>query len=201
MGPEISLQTPTHEQLEREVAVLYEEHAAAMLRFAWRLSGRQDTAQEALQEAYLRFFVERSYGHDIRNPKAWLYEVLRNYVCDRMRAVSVQREVTADHMERIQDLHDDPEVMAEMDEMARQIAASLSGRELECLRLRTAGLSYEEIGATMQLRPGTVGAMLVRAYDKIRKRAQMDGGAASSFAGAVFSLVGGREPCIQGWRS
>jgi hypothetical protein len=119
---------------------------------------------------------------EIRNPMAWLYEVLRNYLWDRMRAASAQREVAADHMERMQDLRHDPEVMAVCDQMARQIAATLSGRELKCLRLRTEGLSYEEIGQTMQLRPGTVGAMLVRAHEKIRKRVQIDGGATTSLA-------------------
>jgi RNA polymerase sigma-70 factor (ECF subfamily) len=194
--PGSTLPTPLREDLEREVAHLYEQHATSMLRFAWRQSGRQETAQEGLQEAFLRYFVERTYGHEIRNPKAWLYEVLRNYLWDRMRAVSVEREVAADHMERVQDLRHDPEVMAVCDQMARQIAATLSGRELECLRLRTEGLSYEEIGQTMQLRPGTVGAMLVRAHGKIRKRVQIDGGAATSLAGAVFSLVHAGEPCM-----
>src|SRR5256885_8702582 len=51
------------------------------------------------------------------------------------------------------DLSFDPEVVAERDQMARQIAASLSERELVCLRLRTEGMSYEEIGDTMQVRP------------------------------------------------
>ena len=198
MASDSSFPTPLREDLEREVAHLYEQHAAALLRYAWRQSGRQETAQESLQEAFLRYFVERTYGHEIRNPKAWLYQVLRNYVWDRMKAASVQREVAADHMECMQDLRHDPEVMAVRHQMARQIAATLSGRELECLRLRTEGLSYEEIGQTMQLRPGTVGAMLVRAHDKIRKHVQIDGGAVTSLAGAVFSLVHAGGPCIPG---
>jgi DNA-directed RNA polymerase specialized sigma24 family protein len=45
----------------------------------------------------------------------------------------------------------------------------LSPREIECIRLRTEDLSYEEIAGVLGLRPGTVGALLARAHGKIRK--------------------------------
>jgi RNA polymerase sigma-70 factor (ECF subfamily) len=192
------LQPLDRELIEGEVARLYEQYAAALLRFGWCQCGSQETAQEGLQETFLRFFVERTYGREILNPKAWLYEVLRNYIRDRMSAPSVRREVAAEHMERVPDRAYDPEVMVERDQMARQIAASLSERELECLRLRTEGMSYEEIGETMQIRSGTVGATLARVYNKIRKRDETDGGEASMLAAAVFFLAGRGESCIPG---
>ena len=45
----------------------------------------------------------------------------------------------------------------------------LSARELECVRLRTEDLSYQEIAAVLGLQAGTVGALLARAHGKIRK--------------------------------
>src|SRR5947207_314348 len=92
------------EGVEGEVVLLYQQHAAALLRYACCQSGSQETAQEGLQEAFLRFFVERRYGRQILNPKVWLYEVLRNYIRERMRAQSVQREVAGASMEHLPDL-------------------------------------------------------------------------------------------------
>jgi DNA-directed RNA polymerase specialized sigma24 family protein len=40
---------------------------------------------------------------------------------------------------------------------------------MECVRLRMEDLRYEEIAAVLGLRAGTVGALLTRAHDKIRK--------------------------------
>jgi DNA-directed RNA polymerase specialized sigma24 family protein len=45
----------------------------------------------------------------------------------------------------------------------------LSAREMECVRLRTEDLSYEEIAAVLGLQSGTVGALLARAHGKMRK--------------------------------
>ena len=45
----------------------------------------------------------------------------------------------------------------------------LSAREIQCVRLRTEDLSYEEIAGVLGLQAGTVGAMLARAHGKIRK--------------------------------
>jgi len=61
--------------------------------------------------------------------------------------------------------------------------------ELECLRLRTEGLSYEEVGFAMEVRTGTVGALLARAPQKIRKRAESRGGPDLHLAAAVCYLA------------
>jgi RNA polymerase sigma-70 factor (ECF subfamily) len=175
--------------IQREVAALYEQHANGLLRYARGKTGSADVAQEGLQEAFLRYFIARSYGREILSPRAWLYEVLRNYVFDRSRASSASREVAGEFMEHVPDERQDPEGRVERLQMAREIAAALTGRELECLRLRTEGLSYEEIGAAMQVRSGTVGALLARAHEKIRRQAGQDSGAESTLAGAVFCLV------------
>jgi DNA-directed RNA polymerase specialized sigma24 family protein len=87
--------------------------------------------------------------------------------------------------------------MIEQSQTAREIAACLSERELECLQLRTEGLSYEEIGEAMAVRIGTVGAMLSRAHEKIRRRATVDGEAEIGVARAVFHLVNLGRLCTQ----
>ena len=44
-----------------------------------------------------------------------------------------------------------PETLAERLQASRHIAANLSGRELQCLQMRTEGLSYQEIGPAAML--------------------------------------------------
>jgi len=51
------------------------------------------------------------------------------------------------------------------------ILSRLTPRELDCLRLRVEGFSYQEIAQALGIRPGTVGALLPRVYSKLRDAA------------------------------
>jgi len=198
MLQEASVVSGASDGLESEIAQLYELHATGLLRYARSKTGSEETAREGLQEAFLRYFIERSYGREITHPRAWLFEVLRNYLSDRISALSARREVPGDHMDHVADLRQDPHGMVEGLQIARDLAASLSERELKCLQLRTEGLSYGEISLVMHVRTGTVGALLARAHEKIRKYAAAGGGTETTMASAVFCLVQEREACTLG---
>ena len=58
-------------ELESEVAAAYQQHAAGLLRYAGSLASNHEEARDAVQETFLRFFVERNYGRAIANPRAW----------------------------------------------------------------------------------------------------------------------------------
>jgi RNA polymerase sigma-70 factor, ECF subfamily len=161
--------------MENEIDLLHEQHCPELMRYAYSISNCESVADDAVQEAFLRYFIERSYGREIANPRAWLYQVLRNYLSDRFNSGAAKREVKVEHLDRIAALSHDPEKLVQNTQTAREIAASLSRRELQCLRLRTEGLSYLEIGAAMEVCQGTVSALLTRAHEKLRKRADTGG--------------------------
>jgi len=183
------------QQLHAEVAELYEEHAAGLLRYGAALARSEDLSCDAVQETFLRYFVERSCGRKIETPRAWLYQVLRNNLFDRLNAVTAAREVADDTLARMTDPATDPENLVRRHEMARDLAALLSVRERECLGLRAEGHSYTEIAAAMGLRIGTVGALLARAHEKIRRAAGNNRSEGRNVAGAVRHLFRGGIPC------
>lgn len=160
------------EPVESEVVWLHAQYAGGLLRFASSLTCDEENARDAVQEVFLRYLLERSYGKNIQNPRGWLYQVLRNYLRDRRRAASAQTEVAADNLDFHADSSHSPETLLEREEMVSRIASALSGRERECLELRAEGLSYEEIGVAMDVRSGTVGVLLSRALEKIRRLRQ-----------------------------
>lgn len=65
---------------------MYQEHASALSRYAASFARTPDAARDAVQEIFLRYFVERRYGRQIENPRAWLYFVLRNHLQQQMPA-------------------------------------------------------------------------------------------------------------------
>lgn len=157
--------------LEQELVRLYQEHATALSRYAASFAQNQEGARDAVQEAFLRYFIERRYGREIGNPRAWLYHVLRNYLLDWHRTVA-EREVIAENLDHLAGSQQNPERILRRSELARELESLLSSREYECVRLRAEGLEYAEIGEAMGIRTGTVGALLARAQTKIRRSAK-----------------------------
>jgi len=160
-------------QLEQEVVRLYQEHASSLSRYAVWLAQNQEGARDAVQEAFLRYFIERRYGREVVNPRAWLYQVLRNYLLD-LRRSAADREIIADNLDQMPGNQQNPERILRRSEVAHALESLLSTREFECVRLRAEGMEYAEIGAAMGIRPGTVGALLARAQTKIRRSAEGD---------------------------
>lgn len=157
------------DRIEQEVIQLYRENAAGLFRYGIVLVKNREAAQDAVQEAFLRYFLARSGRQPVERPKAWLFQVVRNFLLDALKSSSARKEVGLDAVGRWADTRQDPETEYRFAEMSRRLWALLSPRELECFRLRAEGLSYDEIAAVLSLRSGTVGALLARVQKKMRE--------------------------------
>jgi RNA polymerase sigma-70 factor (ECF subfamily) len=72
---------------------LCDQHAAALWRYAWRLTGDHAHAEDVVQETLLRAW---QHPHVLRNgqsPRAWLFTVARNMVIDDRRSARFRHEV------------------------------------------------------------------------------------------------------------
>jgi RNA polymerase sigma-70 factor (ECF subfamily) len=159
--------------IEGEVVRLYQENGARLLRYASAFVEGKETAQDALQEVFLRYFVLRVGGLRIHNPRAWLYRVLRNYLLDRKKEFAARHRVNLDEIVELPDWQQDPETNHQQSEQVRRFLERLSPRELECVRLRSDGFNYREIAGILNIRLGTVGALLARALRKLRDLEKM----------------------------
>jgi RNA polymerase sigma-70 factor (ECF subfamily) len=155
--------------IEKEVVCLYQENGSGILRYASTFMNGRDVAQDALQEALMRYFVLRTAGLRIQNPRAWLYRVVRNFLLDRMKELGTRCRVSLDEIVELPDWRQYPDDLYHQTEKNRSFLRKLSTRELECVRLRAEGFDYKEISAVMNVRSGTVGALLARALKKFRK--------------------------------
>jgi RNA polymerase sigma-70 factor (ECF subfamily) len=175
--------------IEQEVAALYHAHADGLFHYAASLLPAAEDARDALQEVFLRYFLERSCGGSIDNPRAWLYRVLRNYFLDWLDTAARKREIPGLDADEFPATGGDPEALMGRSQVAAHIRSVLSDRELNCLLLRAQGLSYSEIADVLNLRSGTVGVYLTRAQKKMKKAAEEDGSfrVASAHALAMLS--------------
>jgi RNA polymerase sigma-70 factor (ECF subfamily) len=188
-SPQPTFSSPA--ELEVEIARLHQEYCAELLSFAVSIIRNEDAARDAVQEAFLRYFVERNYGRAVEYPRAWLYRVVRNYLLDRMDAAAAKHEVGQDEAVDLPDRNHGPEEKLRCAQMAQQLTTLLSPREMECLRLRADGLSYDQIACVLRIRPGTVSALLTRVHKKLRSAALQSEDCRSGTMEALSFLIGG----------
>jgi RNA polymerase sigma-70 factor (ECF subfamily) len=178
-------------EIDLEVARLHEECCAELLAYAFLISRSADASRDAVQEAFLRYFIERTYGRPVDHPRAWLYRVVRNFLLSRMDAAATRYEVEQDQAADLPDQNHGPEETFRYAQMAERLRSMLSPREIECLSLRADGLSYEEIGEVLGIQPGTVSAFLTRVHKKLRDAVRTGHDCQSATIEALYRLIGG----------
>ncbi|MGA8328938.1 MAG: sigma-70 family RNA polymerase sigma factor [Mycobacterium sp.] len=65
---------------------LCDQHAAALWRYAWRLTGDHARAEDVVQETLLRAWQHPQVFSEGESPRAWLFTVARNMVIDDRRS-------------------------------------------------------------------------------------------------------------------
>ncbi|MDT5022354.1 MAG: polymerase sigma-70 factor, subfamily [Mycobacterium sp.] len=72
---------------------LCDQHAAALWRYAWRLTGDHAHAEDVVQETLLRAWQHPHVLSNGQSPRAWLFTVARNMVIDDRRSARSRHEV------------------------------------------------------------------------------------------------------------
>ena len=82
--------------LEREAAAVYREHSATLLRYAASVRCGSGAAQDAVQEAFLRYVTARAAGKPVEDPGPWLRRVVHNVLVDSARSAAVRAEIAGE---------------------------------------------------------------------------------------------------------
>jgi RNA polymerase sigma-70 factor (ECF subfamily) len=158
----------TAEQIEGEVIDLVHKHTAALSRFAGTMTRDSGSAQDGIQEAFFRYFIARGGGLQVGNPRAWLFKVLRNYLLDCKRKKSLMPAAAIEAAAQVPDNRQDVETDYQENQRFLRALDSLSPRERECMQLRIEGFGYAEIAQILNIRSGTVAALLARGLKKLK---------------------------------
>lgn len=153
-----------------QVAQQYQQHAAAVERYAFAICRSSAEAEDIAQECFVRWMQALDRGVAIERPLAWLLRVAHNLAVDytsrRPREIGLPGQEDGE----IASPAPTPEAaLLEQDRRARvqQALALLSPQELRCWLLRAEGLRYREIAEIAGVQVGTVATFLVRAAEKL----------------------------------
>ena len=148
-----------------ELAKLFEQYYASLVRMLYRRVGDRDRAEDLAQETFAR-----AVAAPPNNPRPWLFAVALNLVREDGRRSSTRGR----RLELLRAEQDEPsnapDAELERKEEAgrvRAALATLNERDREALLLRAEGFDYEEIAATLGLAKGAIGTTLARARRRL----------------------------------
>jgi RNA polymerase sigma factor (sigma-70 family) len=148
-----------------DLAQLFEQYYASLVRMLYRRTGDRDRAEDLAQETFAR-----AVAAPPNNPRPWLFAVALTLVReDGRRAVTRGRRLELLKAEQGEPANA-PDVEMERREETERVRvalATLNERDREALLLRAEGFDYEEIAATLGLAKGAIGTTLARARRRL----------------------------------
>ena len=155
--------------------LLLRPHIDSMYRFAYRLCGSSDDAEELVQSFLTRLFPKLDKIEQIEKLTPWLCRGLYNLYVDGYRRQ--QRENTIydidEHLDEVSDDTDTTFVRASSSELSSQIETALAqlnpDQRLVVLLHHTEGYTLDELSNILEVPLGTLKSRLNRAQ-KILKR-------------------------------
>jgi RNA polymerase sigma-70 factor (ECF subfamily) len=155
--------------------VLYQEHAAALWRYAVRLTGDTARAEDVVQETLLRAWRHPEVTDDSdRSARAWLFTVARNLVIDERRSARYRNESGTPDMEQAADHAGPDEVETTLDRMLLGEALRELSEDHRAVIRRAyyQGWSTAQIAADLQIAEGTVKSRLHYGIRALRLKLQ-----------------------------
>jgi RNA polymerase sigma-70 factor (ECF subfamily) len=145
-----------------------------MFRFAYRLTGAVDAAEDITQECFLRLMRSSGFDHERGSLRQYLYGIVRNLVRQRQQANG--REVYWDDDDVEDDLKSavaaclDPMASVELTAAVQAAISGLPPLQREAIVLfEFEELSLEETAAVVGSDVGTIKSRLHRAREGLRR--------------------------------
>jgi len=159
---------------------LVERHGRALFRVAYRLTGNEQDAEDAVQEAFLRAFRRLDQYDERAKLSSWLHRIAANCAYDLLRARKRRGEDPWPDQgdERASPVEfvapgPRPDRLVESGEVRRRVTAAMarmSAQEKAAFVLRHfEGLSIAEISQALQLDPSATKQSVLRAVRKVRQ--------------------------------
>lgn len=154
---------------ETAFELLLERYQKKIHRFAYRLLGDVDAANDVAQETFLRFYKLLQDKSEIKYLAALLYRIAKNCCIDikrkqRIRTITPE-EMPVEYRTAFQVL-DEKERQVRIEKALRKLPEN---QQLAIVLRHTESLSYQDIGEVMSISVSAVESLLFRARSKLKK--------------------------------
>ena len=140
-------------------------------RFAARMLGSADAAEDAVQDAFIRAFEQLQQCREPENFAGWFFLILRNRCLAERRRAARTGSATDAATVTAREQADGPLRQAEQRRALQQALLELTPEQREVFVLKhVEDLSYEEIAGRLGASIPSLKMRMHRAYDRLRER-------------------------------
>ncbi|WP_149400530.1 RNA polymerase sigma factor SigZ [Dictyobacter arantiisoli] len=149
----------------------WEAFHTPLYQFIRRRVADDATAEDLLQDVYLKIHQQRGSLRDARRMESWIYQITRNLIIDYYRSHRHQM-TTLDDVEALdlpEELPDD-DIVSELLPCVRAMVLSLPGQDRQALILTEyQGLTQKELGERLGLSLSGAKSRVQRAREKLKQ--------------------------------
>jgi RNA polymerase sigma factor (sigma-70 family) len=157
--PQMTKDSPT-------IREVFDAEESPLLRFAYGIVGQRETAEDLVQEVFLRL---HQHWHEVQQPRAWLYRSVRNLALNHLRDNRKETPIV-ESFDPPSDLPMADELLCQFETMGslRLLMAELPEEDHRLLHMKYfSNLSYQEISKRTGLSVGNVGYKLHHLLKKL----------------------------------
>ena len=150
-------------------------HYARVVGVLRRVVGDHGRAEDLASEVFLKLYRQETANAAPGNVSGWLYRTATNLGIDALRAANRRgrlEQAAAKEVggARVAENAFEQMARAETQQRVRMVLAELKPAQAQLLLLRTAGHSYKELAAALEMDAGSVGTSLIRAEAAFARR-------------------------------
>lgn len=173
---------------EQAFAALYHKYHQKLFFFVFNLTQSKQTAEDALQEVFVKVWAERKTLATITNFNAWIYRITKNHVLNGLKRMAHETLILAEIAKEINPGEADAYILLSYKDahaVLQEGMEELPPQQKLVMQLsREEGLKYDEIGQQLNISPLTVKKHAAQALQYLREKIRQH----YSIPGAIVSL-------------
>ena len=152
---------------------IFWQYRTFLYQYALRFVKDQQIAEEIMQDAFIKLWLNRSRLNPHLSLKAYLQTITRNLVYDYLKKVASEQRLQREFyvkMQKRQNVTEDKVVHSDYEQLTQQIIDKLPAQKRKIFTMsREQGLTHEEIAEALNLSPKTVNNHMTQALHTIRE--------------------------------
>lgn len=152
------------------IEALVEAHYSALYRYAYRLSGAAQEAEDLTQETFCQAQKKLFQLRDAEKAKSWLFSILRNAYLHRLRTTKHEKQVSLEGIPEVPERAAETVLPIDSVQLQRALNDLPELFRTPIILFYFEDFSYKDIAEQMNVPLGTVMSRLARAKTFLRDR-------------------------------
>jgi RNA polymerase sigma-70 factor (ECF subfamily) len=156
--------------MRRETEDIWETFHVPLLQFIQKRVADSQTAEDLLQEVFLKIHQHIEALGDVKKLESWIYQITRNAIVDYYRSKKPTTTLEGEEVLQLPEALPDDDIVSELFPSIRAMVKSLPDQDRQALILTEyQGLTQKELGERLGLSFSGAKSRVQRAREKLRQ--------------------------------